>query len=396
LQSFYRIEAILKIKRFSGTLLAHKSVVIIKEKLLMKSKYFWVVFLLAGIALCISPAPVSARPARDQLLLRSTDWLAGKGVDVYYPDSGPANGEGFVEITPFCGYAYCYQCIELTVRLYAEKLGYISTNGRWPETVNIPFDMIDVLNIAHEKQALVKQGAISSHDGDALKFLPFADMTYTPNGGTNPPQVGDLIIYTYRVPGDHIMVINRVAGNKMEVIQQNIWTQTKPAYPVPVRLLDLSEASGRYWINNAEGWIHSPRIKKLINPPAEKAFFDPKLGIGSWIWDEDAVTLSFQKAGVVGLSATSGQESASRLSQQLSNTGAFAITNEPYMRCALMNAAVTIQSDTRFTATFGLKGIDVRIQYTGDTLRLRPNGGKFDKQWITIPNARCGWEGNPI
>lgn len=362
----------------------------------MKSKIIWAVFLLLCTAVFLSPAPVLARPVSDQLLLRGTDWLAGHGVDVYYPDTGPANGEGFVEITPFCGYAYCYQCIELTVRLYAEKLGYLSTNGRWPDTVNIPHDMIDVVNIAHEKQAMIKQGAISLKDAEAARFLPFTDMTFTPNGGSNPPRVGDMIIYTYRVPGDHVMVVNRIAGNKMEVIQQNIWTQTKPAFPVPVRLLDLSEVSGRYWINNAEGWIHSPRMKVLINPTEEKPFFDPKLGGGTWRWDEDAVTISLGKAGVVGLSATAGQESAARLSQQLSNGGAFAVTNEPYMRCALMNAAVTTRIDTRFTSDFGLKGIDIRIQYSGDTLRLRPYGGKFDNQWITIPNARCGWEGNPI
>jgi hypothetical protein len=362
----------------------------------MKAKNLWVVFLFLGLVIFLSPAPVSARVMSDQLLVRSSDWLAGNGVDVFFPDTGPTKGEGFVEVTPFCRFAYCYQCIELTVRLYAEKLGYLSTNGRWPENVNIPHDMIDVINIAHEKQFLVKQGAISPHDGEAAKFLPFADLTFTPNGGSNPPRVGDLIVYTYRIPGDHIMVVNRIAGNKMEVIQQNIWTQTKPAYPVPIRILDLSEATGRFWINNAEGWIHSPRIKKLINPRAEKPFTDQKLGSGSWIWDEDAVTITLGKEGVVGLSSLSGQESAARLSMQLSNDNAFIITNEPYMRCALMNTAVTLQSDQRFKANFGLMGISIRIQLTGDTLRLRPSGGKFDNQWITIPNARCGWEGNPI
>jgi hypothetical protein len=362
----------------------------------MKSKILWAALLILCSVVIFSPAPVSARPVSDQLLLRSSDWLAGHGVDVLYPDQGPTKGEGFVEVTPFCGYAFCFQCIELTIRLYAEKLGYLSPNGRWPDIVNIPFDMIEVINIAHEKQAMVKQGALSPKDGEAEKYLPFADLIFTPNGGSNPPRIGDMIIYTYHVPGDHIMVVNRIAGNKIEVIQQNIWTQSKPAYPVPVRILDLLEGSGRYWINNAEGWIHSPRMKTLISPKADKNFFDPKLGGGSWRWDEDALTISLDKAGVVGLSANDGQESAARLSQTLSNSGAFAVTNEPYGRCALMNAAVTTKIDSRFTSSFGLKGIDIRIQYDGDTLRLRPHGGKFDNQWITIPNARCGWEGNPI
>jgi hypothetical protein len=362
----------------------------------MKIRTVLTLLLFISIAILLSPTPVSARPTADQYLINGSDWLAGHGVDVIYPDIGPTKGEGYVEITPFCGYAYCYQCIELTIRLFAERLGYLSTNGRWPDTVNIPNDMIDVINTAHEKQNLIKQGALNVNDPEAAKFLPFADLTYTRNGGTTPPRVGDLIVYTYRVPGDHIMVVNRVAGNKIQVIQQNIWTQTKPALPIPERLLDLVESAGHYQIANAVGWIHSPRMKALINPTSDQTFFDNRLGGGTWRWDEDAFTIALDRTSAINLGSNSGQESAVRLSQQFSNAGAFAATNEPYIRCALINAAFTTANDIRFTTSFGLKGMDIRIQFTGDTLRLRPHGGKFDNQWITIPSARCGWEGNPI
>lgn len=362
----------------------------------MRIRFSQIVLLIIMFVLISAPAPVSARTRADQLLIYGKDWLAGHGVDVFYPDIGPSKGEGYVEITPFCGYAYCFQCIELTTRLYAERLGYVSTNGRLPDSVHIPNDLIDVIDMAHEMQALVKQGAISVNDPEASKYLPFADLAYTRSGGTIPPRAGDLIIYTYRLPGDHIMVVNRVAGNKVQVVQQNIWTQTKPALPVPDRLLDLYESSGRYYINNAEGWIHSPRMKALLTPTTEKAFYEPGLGGGSWRWDEDAFTITLDRSAANGLAGSAGQDAAAQLSQQFNNAGAFATTNEPYMRCALINAAVTAAADPRFTSSFGLKGLDIRIQFTGDTLRLRPHGGKFDNQWITIPNGRCGWEGNPI
>jgi hypothetical protein len=361
----------------------------------MKTRIIQTTLLFICITLLLSPASVSARPVLDQYLVRGGEWLAGHGVDVIYPDLGPTKNEGYVEITPFCGYAYCYQCIELTVRLYAEKLGYISNNGRWPDTVNIPNDMIAVIEKAHQLQAQIKDGSLSVNDPEAAKFLPFADLTYTPNGGTTPPRPGDMIIYTYRKPGDHIMVVNRVGGNKVQVVQQNIWTQAKPAVPIPERLLDLVESSGHYSINNAEGWIHSPRIKALINPTAETHFFDSHIGGGTWRWDEDALTIVTDRPGVISLGDEIGQDAAGRLSQLLNNAGAFATTNEPFVRCALTNTANIIHNDIRFTSSFGLKGLDIRIQFTGDTLRLRPHGGKFDNQWITIPNARCGWEGNP-
>jgi len=137
-------------------------------------------------------------------------------------------------------------------------------------------------------------------------------------------------------------------------------------------------------------------MKALISPPKEKALFDPKLGAVSWRWDENAVTISIERAGIVGLSANDGQESAARLSQQLNNNQAFIISNEAYMRCALMVAANTTKIDPRFASDFSLKGLDIRIQYTGEMLRLRPHGGKFNNQWISIPSANCGWEGNPI
>jgi hypothetical protein len=340
--------------------------------------------------------PVSARPAADQYLLRAGDWLAGKGVDVIFPDQGPIHGEGFVEITPFCGYAYCYQCIELTVRLYAEKLGYLSNNGRWPDIVNIPNDMIDVINKAHEIQAQIKEGSLGVDDPEAAKYLPFVDLTYTPNGGTVPPRPGDMIIYTYRKPGDHIMVVNRVGGNKVQIVQQNIWTQTRPASPIPERLLELEETSGHYFINNAEGWIHSPRMKALINPTSDKEFKDPNVGNGSWRWDEEALSINLDRAGVTSLSSHNGLAAAELLTDQLNTAGAFQTTSETYVRCALQNTVSTLQGDIRFTSSFGLKGLDIRIQFSGDTLRLRPKGGKFDGQWITISGARCGWEGNPL
>ncbi len=361
----------------------------------MKIKIIPTVVLVICATLLLAPTPVSAVQRLINILsVEQTGW----------PDTEWMSLSGYRtcqrgrlrRVTPFCGYAYCYQCIELTIRLYAERLGYLSSNGRWPDTVNIPNDMIDVINLAHEKQNLINEGAININDAEAARFLPFADLTYTRNGGTIPPRVGDMIIYTYHTPGDHIMVVNRIAGNKIQAVQQNIWTQTKPAIPIPERQLDLVESSGRFYINNAEGWIHSPRMKALINPGGEKPFYDTKLGSGTWRWDEDAITISLNKAGAMHLAGTSGQESAARLSQQLNNTGAFVTTNEPYIRCALISTAVITGSDVRFTANFGLKGLDIRIQFTGDTLRLRPHGGKFDNQCITIPNARCGWEGNPI
>ncbi len=204
----------------------------------MKIRTLFIIVISLICTLVLPPGSVSARPVNDQYLLHGSDWLAGKGVNVIYPDVGPKNREGYVEITPFCSYAYCYQCIELTIRLYAEKLGYVSNNGRWPDTVAIPNDMIKVIDQAHEMKRLIKQGALSVSDGEAVKYLPFADLTYTPNGGTVPPRAGDLIIYTYRKPGDHIMVVNRVGGNKVEIVQQNIWTQSRPASPVPVRVLE--------------------------------------------------------------------------------------------------------------------------------------------------------------
>ena len=281
----------------------------------MKTRIIQTTLLFICITLLLSPAPVSARPVLDQYLVRGDEWLAGHGVDVIYPDLGPTKNEGYVEITPFCGYAYCYQCIELTVRLYAEKLGYISNNGRWPDTVNIPNDMIAVIDKAHELQALIKDGSLSVNDPEAAKYLPFADLTYTPNGGTTPPRPGDMIIYTYRKPGDHIMVVNRVGGNKVQVVQQNIWTQAKPAVPIPERLLDLVETSGHYSINNAEGWIHSPRTKAMINPTTETPFFDSHIGGGTWRWDEDAFTIVTDRPGAISLGDENGQDAAGRLSQ---------------------------------------------------------------------------------
>jgi len=58
----------------------------------MKIRFKRITLLLICFSVLLSPSPASARPSADQYLLRGGDWLAGKGVDVIYPDLGPTGG----------------------------------------------------------------------------------------------------------------------------------------------------------------------------------------------------------------------------------------------------------------------------------------------------------------
>ena len=53
--------------------------------------FFFIIVISLICTLVLPPGSVSARPVNEQYLLPGSDWLAGIGVNVIYPDVGPKN-----------------------------------------------------------------------------------------------------------------------------------------------------------------------------------------------------------------------------------------------------------------------------------------------------------------
>lgn len=198
----------------------------------MASGYFHRWHAIIGI-ICLTMLilmPTAHGATGDRVVLTGPNWLNGYGVDVIYPPYQNAPG-------PQETYGIRYQCVELIQRLYAQKLGY---PDRW--------------GVSYASQMEYKAGQPG-----------FADLQFIPNGSTQPPQAGDIIV-TGGNPG-HVSVVNRIIGNQLEIVQQNGWTGTPPAPWFLWKPTLNRDTQGRYSIAGQRGWLHSPRMSRLLDPP---------------------------------------------------------------------------------------------------------------------------------
>lgn len=195
----------------------------------------WFVLIIMICVLMIPrPALAFVTPLDNTAVLNREDWLYTYGVNVYYTlEYQPGDTR--------------FSAVDLPVRLFAERLGYPTDWG-----VSTPLDM----------KALVENG--------------FLDLLFIDNGGTQQPQIGDVLIWN-----DHAAVINLVWDTGVQVVQQAKWTSYDDAgLPVSKEYLPLTSDGTNYLVADALGWVRSPIMQKLL-----QGDLDP-IGI-SGDWDGD-------------------------------------------------------------------------------------------------------------
>jgi len=160
-----------------------------------------------------SPPKSPNYPPWGTLLVAGSDW--GNGVNVY---SSGCNGCGYgVEGT----YGLMYQCVELSQRFYAQKFG---GPNRWP--VRSAYQMW------------------SNHP---------STLTPIPNGGSQPPQWGDIMVWNASVGGGagHTAVVTGASGGQVNWVEQN-------ADPTGRRSATIN--NNNYVASSGLiGWLHDPR-----------------------------------------------------------------------------------------------------------------------------------------
>jgi hypothetical protein len=300
------------------------------------------------------------------------DWLAGRGMDVFYfasPDH-PAvlTRDG----------TYMYECLELAISLYSQ-LGY----GTWTangSTIQSAAEMITA----------------------TLTHPPgFEDLSFYRSGeGDTPPRPGDLVVWDspYNEGTGHVGVVSRVMGSRVELVQQNMWRGTEPRYRIT---LDLSRDDwGRYTLKARDdsaptGWIHSPRMTQYLADAGQHLLLN---SLGSW-WNRDGDALYLYLTPritrvLAGNSLYASQALASQTDQETTDTpltsltralghaGALGLTDLSYVQFALQYAVTQMRSDTRFFPSLGMQSVDVKIGYSGDRIWLRPWGGEKSGEWI--------------
>jgi hypothetical protein len=108
----------------------------------------------------------------------------------------------------------------------------------------------------------VKTQLLSPENAQYLLYKEYADLSYYANGSPTPPQPGDILI---AASGGHAMIVNRVGGDQLEVVEQNNWEIKPNPQPQPLENRQIYFDGVNYTVQGSMGWIHSPRWSILFS-----------------------------------------------------------------------------------------------------------------------------------
>ena len=148
------------------------------------------------------------------------------GVAVYHNGDQLDRSQGQYYSPDGYYYGQKWQCVEFAKRYYFQALHH-----RMPDVFGHARDFWD---------ARVPAGQLNYRRG-LLQYR---------NGGDVPPQVDDLLVFTYGDYG-HVAVISKVGKDEIEVVQQNVAGH-------PRQQLAYSQRSGCYYVGDGQqpaGWL---------------------------------------------------------------------------------------------------------------------------------------------
>ena len=301
-------------------------------------------------------------------VLTGTDWLGGNGVDVYYYKPAPCAQPKEVKIREFSTYAF--ECVDLAVRLYA-KVGY--DNFREPDKPPIG-----------AAKDLVHADKFQAPRNDHLRF-------YKNGSADRPPAPGDLLVFEASAQNGyfgHVAVVNWVAGNTLEYVQQNV-CPTGPPEPYGWANLEVKLDNGKQLFSitdggsggSVAGWVHSDLIKQqLIDQPEMRRAGDIR-----WNRDDTAVYvyLSPARTRAAALGAWGDQDVALlEFADLLKEAGALSFTTYDLAWQIANQVSKWIRSDRRLNPASGVRSVDFTLKYTGRIIWVRPWGGPANGKWI--------------
>ncbi|NPV40438.1 MAG: hypothetical protein HPY72_03720 [Anaerolineae bacterium] len=357
------------------------------------------IFVLLAVALNLSAGSVgaedenpelaargyAANALETQIVLKGEDILAGQGVAVIYPLQGPFNSSGYLPFQYQCTAAGCFQCLEFILWLYDARLGY---PYKWPGAFWNPYEMIGVIQIADQLAYKVETRLLSPTNTQYLLYKEYTDLDYFPNGSAAPPAPGDILI---SADGAHAMIVNRVGGDQIEVVQQNNWEIKPDPLPLPLENRQLYFDGFVYTVQNSMGWIHSPRWAALLAQSADV----PADGEESLQWARGAqsLTLTISTEMLNELAAGAQNGAPRRMAEQLAAAGALALTNPDYLACVLNRLAELLPAQPALQPANGVTSLAVEIPYVHGPLRITPSGGPQSGAAADYNLPACTWDG---
>jgi hypothetical protein len=316
-------------------------------------------------------------PTEAQVVLSGEDILGGHGVSVVYQTQGPWDYSGYLSFEYQCAAGGCFQCIEFVLWLYDQQLGY---PYQWPGAIWSPYQLIGLAQVANQLTYQLETGLISIQDAQYRLYENYIDLRYYPNGSTVAPQPGDILI---SADGGHSMLVNRVGGDQLEIVQQNAWEITADPQPSALEMRQVYISGGGYSVQNSLGWIHSPRWEEVLTLGGSQQ----TVGIGlRWTRAADALTLYLPAAAINTLAADASGTIIAVMVADLADAGVLQLTSTAYIDCALR----ALQNNP---AAINENAVEVTIPYFGNALIVQAAGTQSASAPLEIPVVSCGWNG---
>ena len=215
-----------------------------------------------------------------------------------------------------------------------------------------------------------------------------------------PPQPGDIVVWASVLtpteqPYGHVAIVSRVAGEWVEIVQQNIvYSGTKLVTEEMQLLIDakgqstLQGLQGGWNKNKPMGWIHALKVEKALATqivPVERTNNNI-----SWNLDTSAIYVYLSPSFTKTIRKNDQDEGAIVVPLFNDSRGITAFTTQAHTYCMARNAVYEIQNDPRFDPNKGVKSVDFTIKYTGSRMWIRPWGGSMSGQWIEFNDIQCG------
>lgn len=314
--------------------------------------------------------PLSGTPDLSHRVLVGSDWLGGRGVDVFYLNRKQCTtrceqhkyGGGVHGSCPF-------HCVDLAVRLY-DKVGYKNfrvPSGRGYRLIEYAYELKDFAQ---------RRSRPADDPEDELRF-------YLNDGtATRPPAPGDLLVYDRAASNGyfgHVAVVSWVAGDTLEFVQQNMCYDGWPE-PIERDRIDVRVVNGqqRFTVDDQSvlGWVHSRRIKEYL--------IDQKdiRRVGDIAWNRDDTAVYVYLSPERTQAAVQGDEYLTGVVELLAADGALSFTSPFIADYITYQVSKWIRSDARLNPRNGVRSVDFTLKYTGRMIWVRPWGGPANGKWI--------------
>ena len=181
----------------------------------------------------------------------------------------------------------------------------------------------------------------------------------------------------------HVAVVNWVAGDTLEYVQQNV-CPTGPPEPYGWANLEVKLDNGKQLFSikdfgsggSVAGWVHSDLIKQqLIDQPEMRRAGDIR-----WNRDDTAVYVYLSPARTRALAK--GEFIGGAIADLLRSSGALSFTTYELAAALTEQVGEWIRSDRRLNPASGVRSVDFTLKYTGRMIWVRPWGGPANGKWI--------------